>query len=129
MSISAMTTNLTAKRMIWVTWQRAGFHCYPKAPQQVDYLAQRHRHLFKFRVWIEVEHNERDIEFHMFLGWLQSLYESRDLELDNRSCESISDDLHDMIAGRYPDREIWIEVSEDGECGCFMRYEASEPRK
>jgi hypothetical protein len=28
---------------------------------------------------------------------------------------------------RYRGRDIWIEVDEDGECGCFMRYE-QEPR-
>ena len=34
----------------------------------------------------------------------------------------MSDDLYDIISNKYPDREIWIEVSEDGENGSFIKY-------
>jgi hypothetical protein len=34
----------------------------------------------------------------------------------------MSDELHDVISDKYPDREIWIEVSEDGENGSFIKY-------
>ena len=115
-------------RMIWVTFQRAGFHRWPDAPQERDYLATRHRHLFKFRVWIQVWHRDREVEFHTFLEWLESLYKDSILQLDGKSCETISDELHDHIAAKYADREIWIEVSEDGECGNLSRYSAKEPR-
>jgi len=27
-----------------------------------------------------------------------------------------------MISQKYPNREIWIEVSEDGENGSFIKY-------
>lgn len=115
-------------RMIWVTFQRVGFHRWPDAPEERGYLSDRHRHLFKFRVWIQVWHGDREIEFHTFLEWLESLYQTGALELDGKSCETISDELRGHIAFKYRDREIWIEVSEDGECGSFTRYEAKEPR-
>ena len=34
----------------------------------------------------------------------------------------ISDDLYAVITKRYPDRDIWIEVSEDGENGALTKY-------
>jgi hypothetical protein len=35
----------------------------------------------------------------------------------------ISDDLHAAITTKYPMRDIWIEVCEDGENGSFKRYD------
>jgi hypothetical protein len=34
----------------------------------------------------------------------------------------MSDDLYAQISAKYPDREVWIEVSEDGENGSFIKY-------
>ena len=39
----------------------------------------------------------------------------------------IADDLYVQIAARYPDRAVWIEVAEDGENGCLIKYELSHP--
>jgi len=30
--------------------------------------------------------------------------------------------LYDIIEQKYPGREVWIEVSEDGENGSFIKY-------
>jgi hypothetical protein len=126
-----------AKRKIWVTFQKEGIHCYPAAataPElatgdeyDVSFLGSPHRHIFHFRVWIDVIHNDRDIEFIQFKRWLQKLYESGTLQLDYKSCEMMSDDLYIQIASRYPDREIWIEVAEDGENGALIKYELTRP--
>lgn len=124
-----------AERKIWVTFRKEGIHCYPAAATDprlntageydVSFLASPHRHIFHFRVWIDVFHNDRDIEFIQFKRWLVSLYRGSDsiLELDYKSCEMIADDLYIQITGRYPGRSIWIEVSEDGENGCLIKYE------
>lgn len=116
----------SASRMIWVTFQREGIHQFPQAatdPSLVDvsFLAHPHRHIFHFEVAIQVWHNDREIEFIQFKRWLESLYQGM-LKLDNRSCEMISDELHDAIASRYPDRRITIKVSEDGENGSIINY-------
>ena len=126
-----------AQRKIWVTFQREGIHCYPAAATDpklatgdeydVSFLASPHRHIFHFRVWIDVFHNDRDIEFIQFKRWLENLYKSATLALDYKSCEMIADDLYTQIAARYPDRAVWIEVSEDGENGCLIKYELSRP--
>ena len=126
-----------AERKIWVTFRREGIHRYPAAatdPQlctageyDVSFLANAHRHIFHFRIWIDVFHNDRDIEFIQFKRWLESLYSKDILELDFKSCEMIADDLYIQVAGRYPGRAVWIEVAEDGENGCLIKYETTRP--
>jgi hypothetical protein len=125
-----------AKRMIWVTFQREGIHCYPAANEDpklktddeydVSFLGTPHRHIFHFTVAIEVFHNDRDIEFIQFKRWLENLYRNG-MELNYKSCEMISDDLYDVIATRYPKRDIEITVSEDGENGATIYYKTHQP--
>ena len=90
-------------------------------------MSYPHRHIFHFRVWIDVLHNDRDIEFIQFKRWLENLYASSILKLEWKSCEMIADDLYIKIADRYPNRAMWIEVAEDGENGCLIKYELSRP--
>ena len=126
-----------AGRQIWVTFRKEGVHCYPAAatdPQlatgdeyDVSFLANPHRHIFHFRVWIDVFHNDRDIEFIQFKRWLENLYKDGVLQLDYKSCEMIADDLYVQIAARYPSRCVIIEVSEDGENGCSISYNLTRP--
>jgi len=128
-----------AERKIWVTFRKEGIHKYPAAledPQlatgdeyDVSFLGYPHRHIFHFRVWIDVFHNDRDVEFIQFKRWLERLYHSDQgvLSLDYKSCEMISDDLYTQIAARYPNCTVWIEVAEDGENGALIKYELSRP--
>ena len=119
---------------IWVTFRKEGIHKYPAAltdpalatgdEYDVSFLGHPHRHIFHFRVWIDVRHDDRDIEFIQFKRWLESLYNGQGsvLSLDYKSCEMIARDLNATISARYPGREVWIEVSEDGENGCFLKF-------
>ena len=123
-----------AQRQIWITWQREGIHKYPAALtdpalDDVQFLGYPHRHIFHFRVWIDVFHNDRDLEFIQFKRWCESLYSSDNsvLSLDHKSCEMMADDLYIQIADRYPGRVVHIEVSEDGENGALIRYELTKP--
>jgi len=118
---------------IWVTFKKEGIHKYPAALDDpklatgdwddVSFLGYPHRHIFHFKVGIEVFHDDRDIEFIQFKRWLERLYSDGTLELDYRSCEMISDALAEQINAKYPGRKIEIEVSEDGENGSVSRYE------
>ena len=122
-------------KMIWVTFQKEGIHTYPAAlddpklatgdEYDVSFLGYPHRHIFHFKVWIEVFHDDRDIEFIQFKRWMEKLYAVKTLQLDFKSCEMISDDLYVEIAKRYPGRTVEIEVSEDGENGSKAKYERS----
>ena len=126
-----------AERKIWVTFRKEGIHMYPAAATDpalatgdeydVSFLGVPHRHIFHFRVWIDVFHNDRDSEFIQFKRWLENLYRDGTIQLDFKSCEMISDDLYLQIAARYPDRAVWIEVAEDGENGALIKYEISRP--
>ena len=119
---------MQSKNFIWVTFQKEGIHKYPAALEydrlhDVRFLGYPHRHIFHFKVWIEVFHDDRDIEFIQFKRWLEKLYAEETLQLDYKSCEMMADDLAEQIKTKYPQRDIWIEVSEDGENGCFQTYE------
>jgi hypothetical protein len=123
-----------AQRQIWITWQKEGIHKYPAALTDpaladVQFLGYPHRHIFHFRVWIDVFHNDRDLEFIQFKRWCESLYSGQGavLSLDHKSCEMMADDLYIQIASRYPGRVVHIEVSEDGENGALIRYELTQP--
>lgn len=126
-----------AERKIWVTFRKEGIHRYPAAATDpalatgdeydVSFLGVPHRHIFHFRVWIDVIHNDRDIEFIQFKRWLENLYKDDILALDYKSCEMMSDDLYMQIATRFPDRAVWIEVAEDGENGALVKYETHRP--
>jgi len=123
-----------AQRQIWITWQKEGIHKYPAALTDpaladVQFLGYPHRHMFHFRVWIDVFHNDRDLEFIQFKRWCESLYHGQGavLSLDHKSCEMMADDLYIQIASRYPGRRVHIEVSEDGENGALIKYELTQP--
>lgn len=125
-------TDIRPNKMIWVTFRKEGVHKYPAAltdpalatgdEYDVSFLGYPHRHIFHFKVWIGVKHSDRDIEFIQFKRWLENLYEDGTIQLDHKSCEMMSDELYVVISGKYPGREIWIEVSEDGENGSFIKY-------
>jgi len=126
-----------AERKIWVTFRKEGMHKYPAAATDpalatgdeydVSFLANPHRHIFHFRVWIDVFHNDRDIEFIQFKRWLENLFRDSTLSLDYKSCEMIADDLYLQIANKYPGRCVTISVSEDNENGCTITYNTHRP--
>jgi hypothetical protein len=123
---------MNKKTMIHVRFQKEGIHKYPAAltdpklatgdEYDVSFLGYPHRHMFHFKVAIEVFHDDRDIEFIQFKRWLEKLYSDSILQLDYKSCEMISDDLAKIINDTYPNRDIEITVEEDGENGSVTFY-------
>ena len=118
-------------KMIWVTFRKEGIHKYPAAlddpklatgdRMDVSFLGYPHRHIFHFKVAIEVFHDDRDIEFIQFKRWLMNLYEGT-LQLDYKSCEMIAEDLAFQIHKKHPGRDIEITVSEDDENGATLTF-------
>ena len=82
--------DIRPNKMIWVTFQKEGMHKYPAAltdpalatgdEYDVSFLGYPHRHIFHFKVWIGVTHDDRDIEFIQFKRWLLNLYKDRSEE-------------------------------------------------
>ena len=79
-------------KMIWVTFRKEGIHKYPAAlddpklatgdRMDVSFLGYPHRHIFHFKVAIEVFHDDRDIEFIQFKRWIEDMYSEGTLKLD-----------------------------------------------
>jgi len=118
--------------MIWVKFQKEGIHCYPAAATDpklatgdeydVSFLGTPHRHIFHFKVSIQVFQDDRDIEFIQFKRWLEKCYNDGILELNHKSCEMIARELNATIVARYPGRKTAIDVSEDGENGALLMF-------
>lgn len=113
---------MITNRSIFVQFTKEGIHRYPDAPAGVEFLQHPHRHIFHFRVTVDVFHNDRDIEFILFKRELESLYSAQTLQVDFKSCEMLAEDLIDYISKKYPGRKISVEVSEDGENGATLSY-------
>ena len=124
--------NMEAKSFIWVTFRKEGIHKYPQAATDpklatgdwldVSFLGTPHRHIFHFRVEMEVFHSDRDVEFIQAKRIMERWYADSILELDYKSCEMMAKDLHAMCNLAWPERDYVIEVSEDGENGCRMYF-------
>lgn len=103
--------------------QFEGFHCWPQAPEQVKFLRDRHRHLFHVTVWLEQEHNDRDIEYIMTKWDLDNLIKKMKTDLEayvngNASCEMMAEYIYDNIT---LGRNVEVEVTEDGENGALVK--------
>lgn len=123
--MSRMTT-------VYATTDVVGFHSWPDAPAEVQYLASRHRHSFKIRIELEVRGNDRQVEFHMlkrafhqYLGrGLAPHDEHGEMAFGSMSCEDIASEIMEWLTENYPDRRWYeVHVSEDGENGVVV----SEP--
>lgn len=129
---SGTTIRKMPKTFIWVTFQKEGIHRYPAAEtdpnlktggwDDVSFLAMPHRHIFHFKVEMEVFHDDRDVEFIQLKRTLERWYNDGTLQLDYKSCEMIAKDLFEKIEVKWPQRDIRIEVSEDGENGCRVYF-------
>lgn len=95
-----------------------GFHCWPDAPKQCEYLSSRHRHIFIIRTWLIVSHNDREIEINIQGLEIKKMLEEKfgsPCEFGQMSCESIAQFiLHKIPAATR------CEVLEDGYAGASL---------
>lgn len=110
---------------IIISFQLEGFHKWDQAPNEVDFLRERHRHMFHFKVEKEVAHDDRDIEIILFKRkvetYLIKKYGRRHessiawwLELDSQSCEMLAREILEHFDC------VRVEVLEDGENGAVI---------
>ena len=88
-------------KTIWVTFQKEGIHKYPAAlddpklatgdEYDVSFLGYPHRHIFHFKVWIEIFHDDRDIEFIQFKRWLEKLYAEKTVHVGGSYTDLVND--------------------------------------
>ncbi len=120
------------RRWIHVKFVKEGVHCYPAAAtdprlatggwDDVSFLANQHMHYFHFEVAVEVFYNDRDIEFIQFSRWCQRQYEHSTMSVNSKSCEMLAEELIELIAETYPNRNIKVTVLEDNINGATLEY-------
>jgi len=121
-----MIKKAVAKRFIVVQFDIPGCHWYPDAPEVTAFLRNPHRHLFKFKVFIGVNHSNRDVEFlkaqSMMKEWILTEHnlcsdarcKCGNANFKTRSCEQIAEELGAFCMSKNWD-VLSIEVWEDGE--------------
>lgn len=124
--------NMDNKSFIWVTFQKEGIHRYPAAATDpklktgdwldVSFLGDPHRHIFHFRVEMEVFHDDRDVEFIQAKRIMERWLSDGTMTLDYKSCEMMARSMYNHCISKWPDRDYVIEVSEDGENGCRIYF-------
>lgn len=114
-------------RTVWVTDTFVGYHDWPDAPEERDYLRETHRHRFGVRVELPVAPatpDDREVEFHDLLAWLDPV--ARDSIGAGGSCEQMAE----RIAARAVDywhRQATVSVDEDGENGATVSASEEVP--
>lgn len=128
-----MRPEVSVVKWIEVHFQVEGIHCYPEAATNPDlatgdeydvsFLATPHRHIFHFKVLLNVSHSNREVEFIQFKRWCQKQY-SKMLSANNKSCEMLAEDLYARMQKHkhYKNRSAIINVSEDGENGAIVEF-------
>lgn len=101
------------KASIKVRWEFEGFHQYPDAPEEVKFLRDMHRHMFKCTAKVQVFHDDREIEFFLLQRELKNKFNS--VFCNELSCEAIARCIASYLREHYPNRGLEVEVSEDGE--------------
>lgn len=114
-----------ARRWIWVTFSQEGIHAFARALTDpaladVSFLGHAHRHVFHFRVQLQVHHEDREVEFIQFQRWLRDQYGQGCLQLNQMSCEQLATALAERILTEWPHRALVVEVSEDAENGARL---------
>lgn len=127
------------KKLLVVRFNIPGFHNWPNPPERYAYLGDKHRHLFHWEIKIQIEKDNRQIEFIHFKDWLISLInavflnENTNENLDNhidfegRSCEMIAQETKEYIdrdakSFGFNPKIYSIEVNEDGENGAIVTW-------
>lgn len=115
--------------LVYTTFQVEGFHSWAKAPEEVAFLRNRHRHLFHFHIQTSVSHDDREIEFLLFRQAVKKLVEDRFCDRVG-SCEQVGKWIIYQLIERYGKERIYIvTVSEDGENGAKVIYDPPQLSK
>lgn len=98
------------------------FHKWVKAPKEVAFLRNEHRHLFGVVVEIEVTKNDRELEYFVVLKDIKMIITNYVQVPKNKkaSCETMAEIILDLLETKYTGRRISVEVNEDGENGSVV---------
>ena len=106
-------------KSIFITTKFEGYHKYPNAPDEVDFLKLLHRHMFGVKCKIQVFHDDRELEFIMVKHRVEEFIQNN-LIKSSESCESYATKILCFLEEQYCKdiyRQIIVSVDEDGENG------------
>ncbi len=105
-------------RQIIIQTRFGALHCWPDAPEEVFFLRQLHRHEFHVRLEIQVNHEDRELEFIMVKRALEREIQNWGYQLGSTSCEQMAERLIKWVQSTYgKTRFVSCQVMEDGENG------------
>lgn len=114
-------------KTIFVTTSFEGVHCYPSAPEGVEFLRTPHRHMFGVRLEAEVYHDDRELEFILMKRKINSWLEARQTngvwQMGAMSCEQVAIALITFLKGELEkgnERYFKVTIDEDGENGAVV---------
>jgi Zn ribbon nucleic-acid-binding protein len=96
-----------------------GFHCYPDAPEMVDFLRYKHRHVFCIECGFQVTDSDREIEIFMQQFQIGEYFAhrfGRPAQFGNMSCEMIAEGVIEAF-----NHCIYVKVLEDKEGGAIVQ--------
>lgn len=99
---------------VQITDQFEGLHNWPEAPEQVAFLRDPHRHIFKVRIRVSVTHDDRELEFFILRSRAREFY-PKTYNIGRQSCEQMANKILNGLKSIYKVRTYEVEVSEDGE--------------
>ena len=116
------------KKTIFISTSFEGVHCYPSAPEGVEFLRTPHRHMFGVYLEVEVYHDDRELEFILLKRSVNNWIKSRQDEFGTwqmgaMSCEMVANWLIENVKEELPkgnERYIKVRVDEDGENGATI---------
>lgn len=126
------------KTFVYTTLQKEGYHWFPEAaelpnfatgeddPFDVSHLANKHMHYFVIRIWVQVSHLNRAIEFIQLRRWLEQYFGLGPYNFGCKSCEEIAADIAQELAESYPTSELRVEVAEDNINGALVEIKPEE---
>ena len=106
--------------MIWavIKLQKEGYHYWKDAPEETNFLRNRHRHIFHITVSVEQNHNSRDVEYIAFKNWLEGVIPVID---GPQSCETIASHIKKLVETHFNNsRKVKVQVMEDNENGALV---------
>lgn len=114
-------------RLIHVAFKRELIHYWPDAPSSQRWLGHPHLHEFRVKALLEVEHNDREVEFYALRDELAAEWDrlyggkvdgfQRVLKL---SCEHFAEEMLEFLRKNYPGRRAGVWVFECEEFGAYV---------
>jgi hypothetical protein len=105
------------KKTVIIQFDIDGYHFYKSAPKVVDFLKNRHRHIFTIKCGYKVDNLNREkeifIQRNIIKKYLIDTY-GQPCEFENMSCEMIAEKI---IEYEKNNEMIWCEVWEENTGG------------